>query len=233
MLDSFHNKEFTNMESSISENLIQLKNPLPDNVVLVAVSKTKPVKDIKAAYEVGQRDFGENRIQEMAVKYRQLPKDIRWHMIGHVQSNKIKYMTSFVHLVHSIDKPKRIEELDKEVSKNNRVVDSLIQINIAEEKSKFGFDHEGAWKFLNTFAPEKFPNVRIRGLMGIATLTNNNSQVRNEFKGLKQFFDRVKSELNFTHFNILSMGMSDDYQLALEEGSTMVRIGSAIFGKRN
>ncbi|MGB0176031.1 MAG: YggS family pyridoxal phosphate-dependent enzyme [Owenweeksia sp.] len=220
------------MDALIAENIQRFKKQLSEKVTLVAVSKTKPVEDIREAYDAGHRDFGENRIQEMVEKYEDLPKDIRWHMIGHVQGNKIKYMAPFVHLVHGMDKPKRIKELDKEAAKNDRVIDCLIQVHIAEEESKFGFDYKEAWAFLEDKPAQKYPNVRIRGLMGMATLTDDQARIRNEFKGLFQFYDKVRTELSPGEFNILSMGMSDDFQWAVDEGSNMVRIGSAIFGKR-
>ena len=221
------------MSSLIAENLIQFRKAIDDHVTLVAVSKTKPVEDIMEAYEAGHRDFGENKIQEMVEKYEQLPKDIRWHMIGHVQGNKIKYMAPFVYLVHGIDKEKRLKELNKEAEKNNRVIDCLLQIHIAKEETKFGFDINEAMEVMEENPREKYPNVRIRGLMGMATLTDNDLQVRNEFRGLFQFYSKIKTELSPADFNILSMGMSGDYQLALDENSNMIRIGSAIFGKRN
>ncbi len=220
------------MDALIAENIQRFKSQLSEKVTLVAVSKTKPVSDIREAYEAGHLDFGENRIQEMVDKYEELPKDIRWHMIGHVQGNKIKYMAPFVHLVHGMDKLKRFKELDKEAAKNERIIDCLVQIHIAEEESKFGFDYEEAWALLEDQPKEKFPSVRIRGLMGMATLTDDQTQVRNEFKGLRQFYDKVRTELAPADFNILSMGMSGDFQWAVDEGSNMVRIGSAIFGKR-
>lgn len=220
------------MSSLISENLQLFKNALPDNVTLVAVSKTKPNEDIMEAYKTGHRDFGENKIQEMADKFEALPKDIRWHMIGHVQGNKIKYMAPFVHLVHGIDKAKRLKELNKEAAKNDRVINCLLQIHIAKEESKFGFDEAEAEEVLANNPAEKYPNVRIRGLMGMATFTENELVVRNEFRGLAQFFEKLKGNLNLSDFNILSMGMSGDYQLAIDENSTMVRIGSSIFGER-
>lgn len=219
--------------SLIAQNIRQFKHIIPEGVTLVAVSKTKPVEDIMEAYEAGHRDFGENKIQEMVEKYEKLPKDIRWHMIGHVQNNKIKYMAPFVHLVHGIDKAKRLKELDKEASKNQRVIDCLLQIHIAEEESKFGFDKNEAWDLLNSKPNEAYPHVRIRGLMGMATNTDNELEVRNEFRGLYQFFSKIKTELAPSAFDILSMGMSSDYKLAIDENSNMVRIGSSIFGKRN
>ncbi len=221
------------MSSLIAENIQLFKNALPDKVTLVAVSKTKPVEDILEAYEAGHRDFGENKIQEMADKFEALPKDIRWHMIGHVQGNKIKYMAPFVHLVHGIDKAKRLKELDKEARKNDRIIDCLLQIHIAKEESKFGFDEAEAEEVLANNPAEKYPNVRIRGLMGMATFSDNEQEVRNEFRGLSQFFRKLKANLDLSNFDTLSMGMSGDYQLAIDENSTMVRIGSSIFGGRN
>ena len=220
------------MDALIAENIQLFKKQLSDHVTLVAVSKTKPVEDIREAYEAGHRDFGENRIQDMVDKHEELPKDIRWHMIGHVQNNKIKYMASFVNMVHGMDKPKRFKELDKEAAKHDRVIDCLLQVHIAEEESKFGFDNNEAWAFLEDKPTEKNPNLRVRGLMGMATLTDDQARIRNEFKGLRQFYDKVRTELSLKDFNILSMGMSGDYQWAVDEGSNMVRIGSAIFGKR-
>ena len=219
--------------ASIEGNLKKIKESLPDYVTLIAVSKTKPVEDIQKAYEAGQRDFGENKIQEMCTKYEQMPKDIRWHMIGHVQGNKIKYMAPFVHLVHGIDKAKRLKELDKEAAKNNRVVDCLLQVHIAEEDTKFGFDASEVKDVLKSQPYEKYPNVRIRGLMGMATFTENEDQVKREFGQLAALFSKVRAELKPSNFDILSMGMSGDYTLAIEQGSTMVRIGSSIFGERN
>lgn len=221
------------MSSLIAQNIKHFSNALEGKATLIAVSKTKPVEDIIQAYEAGHRDFGENKIQEMADKYEQLPKDIRWHMIGHVQGNKIKYMAPFVHLVHGIDKNKRLKELDKEAAKNDRVIDCLLQVHIASEDTKFGFDETEVLEVLTNTPEENYPNVRIRGLMGMATFTDDEVQVRNEFKGLFQLFSKAKAQLGLLHFDILSMGMSGDYQLAIDEGSTMVRIGSSIFGERN
>ncbi len=221
------------MSSLIAENIHLFKNALSDNVTLVAVSKTKPVEDIMEAYEAGHRDFGENKIQEMVDKYEELPKDIRWHMIGHVQGNKIKYMAPFVYMVHGIDKAKRLKELNKEAAKNDRIIDCLLQIHIAKEESKFGFDEAEAEEVLSNNPTEKYPNVRIRGLMGMATFTDNDQVVRNEFRGLSRFFNKLKANLGLDSFDTLSMGMSGDYQLAIDENSNMVRIGSSIFGERN
>lgn len=219
--------------SIIADNIKHFSKELEGKATLIAVSKTKPVEAIVEAYEAGQRDFGENKIQEMADKYDQLPKDIRWHMIGHVQGNKIKYMAPFVHLVHGIDKAKRLKELDKEAAKNDRIIDCLLQIHIAKEDTKFGFDEEEVLSVLTDSPEVKYPNVRIRGLMGMATFTEDEQQVKNEFKGLHELFQKAKARLELPHFDTLSMGMSGDYQLAVDEGSTMVRVGSSIFGERN
>ncbi|MCR9154504.1 MAG: YggS family pyridoxal phosphate-dependent enzyme [Bacteroidetes bacterium] len=219
---------------SISENLKSLKAELPKDVCLVAVSKTKPVEALEEAYAQGQRIFGENRIQEMQEKAKVLPKDIQWHMIGHVQDNKIKYMADFVSLVHGMDKPKRLKALNKEAAKVNRVIDCLVQVHIAEEESKFGFDYQEAEALFKSEIESLYPNIRICGLMGMATFTDDKEQVEREFAGLKSFYDKIKAQLyNADHFNILSMGMSGDFKLAIKQGSNMVRIGSSIFGARN
>lgn len=221
------------MNDLVAQKLKHLKSQLPAGVELVAVSKTKPQEDLQQAYDTGHLDFGENKVQEMVTKYEALPKDIRWHMIGHVQSNKIKYMAPFVHLVHGMDKPKRLKELNKEAAKNERVIDCLLQIHIAEEESKFGFDFQEAKELLSQNPKERYPHLRIRGLMGMATLTEDEAQVRNEFRNLAEFFRSIADSGALPHFDILSMGMSGDYQIALEEGSTMLRIGSTIFGARD
>lgn len=218
----------------VAENLEAIKASLSPGVELVAVSKTKPVSAIEEAYEAGQRIFGENRIQEMAEKYEQLPKDIQWHMIGHVQDNKIKYMAPFVSLVHGMDKEKRLKALNKEAAKVDRRIDCLVQIHIAEEDSKFGFDESEVFALFQKDLEQLYPHIRICGLMGMATFTEDQDQVRREFQGLKRLFDRIKSEhFPKDYFKVLSMGMSGDYQIAQEEGSNMVRIGSSIFGARN
>lgn len=232
MQSSVFNRNCTDMPSFIAQNVTRYKEAVAP-ATLVAVSKTKPISDIEEAYAAGHRDFGENKIQEMCDKYEALPKDIRWHMIGHVQGNKIKYMAPFVHLVHGIDKAKRLKELDKEAAKNDRVIDCLMQVHIAKEETKFGFSEEEVIEVLTSNPEGKYPNVRIRGLMGMATFTDNELQVRNEFKGLFQLYSKLKGELGKSHFDTLSMGMSGDYQLAIDEGSNMVRIGSSIFGERN
>ena len=219
---------------SIKENLLLIKNVLPKNVTLVAVSKTKPVSDLMEAYEAGQRIFGENKIQEMAEKFEQMPKDIQWHMIGHVQTNKVKFMAPFVNLIHGVDSLKLLKEINKEALKNNRVIDCLLQMHIAEEDTKFGLDETELELILKDVQNNKFQNIKIIGLMGMATFTENQNQIKKEFLRLKSIYDKnsiFKSE-NW-QLTTLSMGMSGDYQLAIDCGSTMVRIGSSIFGTRN
>lgn len=218
--------------ADIKGNLKMLRQELGADVTLVAVSKTKPNEDIMEAYELGQRDFGENRVQEMVDKYEALPKDIKWHMIGHVQSNKIKYFAPFVDLVHGMDKPKRFKELNKEAAKNNRVIRCLLQVHIAKEESKFGFDYKEAEDFLSKDLQKLYPFVQVCGLMGMATNTSNETVVNNEFADLYSFYSKVKETYQLNTFEILSMGMSGDYPLAIGNGSNMVRIGSAIFGSR-
>jgi pyridoxal phosphate enzyme (YggS family) len=218
---------------SIATNLQTIKSTLPDHVTLVAVSKTKPVPDLMEAYDAGQRIFGENKIQEMVDKWEQMPKDIEWHMIGHVQTNKVKYMASFVSLIHGVDSLKLLEEINKQALKNNRVIDCLLQIYIAEEESKFGLDEEELSTLLASPIFKEMKNIQIVGLMGMATFTDNQNQIKKEFTHLKSIFDskqNLKSEI--CNLKSLSMGMSGDYQLAISCGSTMVRIGSSIFGNR-
>ena len=215
---------------SIQKNLKRIETTIPANVTLVAVSKTKPVEDLQEAYAAGMRVFGENKIQEMCDKYEILPKDIRWHMIGHVQTNKVKYMAPFVHLIHGVDSLKLLKEIHKQAEKNNRVIDVLLQQFIADEETKFGLDKEEIQHIMQEEI-QHLPNVRVVGLMGMATFTDDEKQIRNEFKTLKSNFDSLKN--NFDNLTVLSMGMSGDYQVAIEEGSTMVRIGSSIFGHRN
>ena len=216
---------------SIKSNLLNIKSSLPENVTLVAVSKTKPVADLMEAYEAGQRVFGENKIQEMADKFEQMPKDIEWHMIGHVQTNKVKFMAPFVSLVHGVDSLKLLEEINKQALKNNRIIDCLLQIHIAEEDTKFGLDEAELTDLLHSETFKNLKNIKIKGLMGMATFTENQDQIKKEFLHLKTIFEKF-SILN-SNFSILSMGMSGDYQLAIDCGSTMVRIGSSIFGGRN
>lgn len=216
---------------SVSQKIKQFKEELGDDVTLVAISKTKPNKDIMEAYETGQRIFGENKIQELTAKWEELPKDIEWHMVGHVQRNKVKYMAPFVSLVHAVDSLKLLKEINKEAKKNDRSIRCLLQIKIAEEESKYGISREEAKEILQSEAYSKINNVEVVGLMGMATFTENKEQVREEFLKLKRIFDDFKKD--HANFTLLSMGMSGDYKIAVECGSNMVRIGSSIFGERN
>lgn len=211
-------------------NYEQIKNELQAKAVtLVAVSKTKPVEDILALYELGHRDFGENYVQELVDKEAQLPKDIRWHFIGHLQSNKVKYIAPFVHLIHGVDSFKLLQEINKQAQKNNRIIDCLLQVYIAKEETKFGLDENELAELLKS----QLANVRICGLMGMASFSNNMELVRNEFRYLKALFDKhSKPPTSNPELQILSMGMSSDYKIAAEEGSNMVRIGSLLFGER-
>jgi pyridoxal phosphate enzyme (YggS family) len=221
---------------SIAKNLKTIISQLPSHVTLVAVSKTKPVADLMEAYNAGQRIFGENKIQEMTEKWEQMPKDIEWHMIGHVQTNKVKFMAEYVSLIHGVDSMKLLQEINKQAKKHNRVIDCLLQIHIAEEETKFGLDKEELNEILKQVQHDKneFENIRIVGLMGMATFTENQNQIEKEFNHLKTIFDKVAASKDaINRVSILSMGMSGDYQLAISCGSTMVRIGSSIFGTRN
>jgi len=215
---------------SISKNIENLTASLPKKVTLVAVSKTKPIEAIIEAYNTGLRIFGENKIQEMVSKWETMPKDIQWHMIGHVQTNKVKYMASFVSLIHAIDSIKLLKEVNKQAKKHDRVIDCLLQVKIAKEESKFGLDEEVVVEILNTPEYTNLKNISIVGLMGMATFTDNKKQIINEFNYLQTIYNRLK--LKHPHFRTLSMGMSADYPLAIKQGSTMVRVGSAIFGSR-
>ncbi len=215
---------------SIKQNLSIIKSSFPENVTLVAVSKTKPISDLMEAYDAGQRIFGENKIQEMAEKWEQMPKDIQWHMIGHVQTNKVKFMAKFVSLIHGVDSLKLLEEINKQALKNNRLIDCLLQIHIAEEETKFGLNKKELNYILTSRGFQEMKNIRIIGLMGMATFTDNQNQIKKEFNSLKSIFDQFTN--HNSQMTILSMGMSSDYQLAIESGSTMVRIGSSIFGER-
>ncbi|MGQ2984698.1 YggS family pyridoxal phosphate-dependent enzyme [Flavobacterium sp.] len=219
---------------TIKDNLSKIRSSLPPHVTLVAVSKTWPVPDLMEAYNTGQRIFGENKIQEMAAKYEEMPKDIQWHMIGHVQTNKVKYMASFVTLIHGVDSLKLLAEIDKQAKKHNRVIDCLLQMHIAEEDTKFGLD-EGELNDLPASAEFKqLKNIRVTGLMGMATFTDDEKQIRKEFMHLKEVFEYLSKQPETLNFRpeTLSMGMSGDYKIAIECGSTMVRIGSSIFGSR-
>jgi pyridoxal phosphate enzyme (YggS family) len=215
---------------SIKDNLNKIKATIPKNVSLVAVSKTKPNADLLEAYEADQRIFGENKVQEMTQKWGDLPKDMEWHMIGHVQTNKVKYMAEYVSLIHGVDSFKLLKEINKQAKKFNRVIPCLLQIHIAKEDTKFGLDEV---ELLDILSSDDFKNlkyIKVVGLMGMATFTDNEAQVRGEFQFLKSLFDTGKIKLST--LTILSMGMSGDYKIAIEEGSTMIRIGSSIFGSR-
>ena len=216
---------------SIQKQLLSILEGLPKQVHLVAVSKTKPNADIEEAYAAGQRIFGENKIQEMTQKWETLPKDIQWHMIGNVQTNKVKYMAPYVSLIHGVDRYKLLKEINKQAAKSDRVIDCLLQMHIAQEDSKFGFNKEELEAVVIDLKTNPLPHIRIKGLMGIATFTDNQDQIRSEFKMLKQQFDWLQTQ--HPEANELSMGMSGDYALAIEEGSTMIRVGSKIFGSRN
>lgn len=219
---------------SIKHNLDTIKQTLPDYVTLVAVSKTKPVSDLMEAYNAGQRIFGENKIQEMADKYQEMPKDIKWHMIGHVQRNKVKYMAEFVDLIHGVDSLKLLKEINKQAIKHDRIINCLLQIKIAEEDSKFGMRIKDAEELLLSETVSELKNINIVGLMGMATFTDNKDQIKEEFLRLKSAFEDLKTiKTSNCNLQTISMGMSGDYKLAIECGSTMVRVGSSIFGARN
>lgn len=220
----------------ISKNLTKLKSELPNHVTLVAVSKTKPIVDIQKAYIAGQRDFGENKVQEMVGKFETLPKDVKWHMIGHLQKNKVKYMAHFVHLIHGVDSLDLLIEIDKQAKKHNRVINCLLQVYIAREETKFGLSQEEVLELLNHDEFKKLQNIKVVGLMGMASFTEDVEQIKLEFSNLSSFYKELKltrpETLNLK-LETLSMGMSGDYSIAIGEGSNMVRIGSALFGERN
>ena len=222
----------------MSINIIKYKEilaELDDKASLVAVSKTKPIADIQALYDLGQRDFGENYVQELAEKYKFLPKDIRWHFIGHLQSNKVKYIASFIHLIHGVDSFSLLKEINKQAQKNNRTINCLLQIHIAKEETKFGLDGHELHQLTRMIKEEDhLKNVIVKGLMGMASFSNNTDLIRSEFRYLKELYN-LSSQLSTINYQLstLSMGMSSDYQVALEEGSNMVRIGSLLFGERN
>ncbi|GAB3785279.1 YggS family pyridoxal phosphate-dependent enzyme [Spirosoma horti] len=217
----------------IAESIRLIESELQNKAKLIAVTKTKPVELLREAYDAGCRRFGENKVQEMADKYPQLPPDIEWHLIGHLQSNKVKYIASFVAMIHSVDSLKLLQEINKQAAKHNRVIDCLLQIYIADEETKFGLSADEAEALLNAPELDDLPHVRIVGLMGLATNTEDESQIRQEFRGLKLLYDQLGAiQRPMIHFQELSMGMSGDYRIAVEEGSTMVRVGSAIFGSR-
>lgn len=214
----------------IKENLTQLKQNIPENVKIIAVSKFKSEADIREAYEAGHRDFGENYVQEMEAKAEALPKDINWHFIGNLQRNKVKYITPFIHLIHSVDSLRLLKEINKQAIRNERTIDCLLQIHIADEETKFGWDVKSYKDLLDSGDLDELSNVKVIGLMGMSTLTDDQDKVIGEFKQLAQLFELGKAQ--YPEWAELSMGMSADYPLAIEEGSTMVRVGSTIFGAR-
>lgn len=220
---------------NIKNNINNFRQNLPAGCELVAVSKTHPIESIEEAYAAGQRVFGENKVQELVPKYEALPKDIAWHMIGHLQSNKVKYIAPFVALIHSVDSAKLLEEINKHAAKANRIIPCLLQLHIAEEETKFGFSEDDVQKLFLSADFKKLQHIEVRGLMGMATLTSDEAQIRKEFHGLKFFFDTLKSSTLPPQATLseLSMGMSSDYKIAAEEGSTLIRVGSAIFGQRD
>lgn len=215
----------------INDKIVDIKSKLHKNVTLVVVTKMFPIETIINAYEAGERDFGENRPQEMLEKYNLMPKDIRWHQIGSLQTNKVRSIVPFVHLIHSIDSQKLLEFVNKEAKRIDRVIDVLMQVDIAQEETKHGWSKEELVSYLSSESFKSLENVNVKGLMGMATFTEDKAQVRQEFRGLKQLFDNVKSFM--PQIDTLSMGMSGDFDIAMEEGATMVRVGSSIFGKRN
>lgn len=222
-------------KENIKDNLERVKSETPVGVKLVAVSKTKPNEDIMAAYEGGQKVFGENKVQELVPKHEAMPKDIEWHMIGHLQRNKVKYIAPFVNLIHGVDSFKLLREINKEAIKNNRVIDCLLQFHIAKEESKFGFELGEAEEMIDSDGFKELKNIRLVGVMGMATYTEDENQVRKEFSELKNLFDQLKEKYFPTSdsFSEISMGMSSDYKLAIQEGSTIIRVGSSIFGERH
>lgn len=220
---------------NIKENIKQIKDSIPENVTLIAVSKTKPNEDLMEAYSVGQRIFGENKAQEMRQKHEDLPKDIIWHFIGHLQENKIKYIISYVSLIHSVDSLKLLKEINKHALKNNRVVDCLFEMDISKEESKFGLSQQEVMDILESEDYKELNNVRICGVMGIGSITEDRQQTRKEFKELKEIFTFLKEKYfeDKDYFKEISMGMTHDYDIAIEEGATLIRIGSKLFGQRD
>lgn len=219
----------------IPDQILSINSELPDGVKLVAVSKTKPISDIEIAYDCGQRIFGENKVQELQEKHPALPKDIQWHMIGHLQTNKVKYIAPFIGLIHGVDSLKLLTEINKQAVKNSRIIDVLLQFHIATESTKFGFSLTEAKEVLQSEEYTKLKNIRVVGVMGMASFSEDQTQVLGEFQDLKNIFEELKQLFftNHTYFKEISMGMSGDYRLAIQKGSTLVRIGSSIFGERN
>lgn len=222
------------MSNFLADNLAEILKSIPKHVTLVAVSKTKPIENIQNLYDVGQRIFGENRVQELEEKHQALPKDIQWHLIGHLQRNKVKYIAPFVALIHSIDSERLLDEVNIQAKKNNRKIKVLLQFHIAQEETKFGFDLEEIKELFSRRSPETFDSIEFCGVMGMASFSDDENQVRKEFKNLKLIFNQLKSTYfsNLSSFSEISMGMSGDYKVAIEEGSTMVRVGSSLFGNR-
>ena len=220
---------------TINDNIIQLQKNISNKIKIVAVSKTKPIEMIQEVYNDGYKIFGENKVQELVSKYEKLPKDIEWHAIGHLQRNKVKYIAPFVYLIHSVDSLKLLKEINKRAKQNERVINCLLQIHIAKEDTKFGLSFSEAEEIFQSEEYKSMQNIKIIGLMGMATHSNDNTIVLNEFKDLKSFFEKVKLKFfeNKKEFSEISMGMSADYKLAIEVGSTIIRVGSIIFGKRN
>jgi hypothetical protein len=219
----------------IAENLEKIRNELPKNVDLVAVSKTKPIEDLQKAFDAGQRIFGENKVQEMATKWEALPKQIEWHFIGHLQRNKVKYLAPFVSLIHGVESLRLLKEINKQALKSNRIIDVLLQFYIADEETKFGLSEDEADELLRSDEFQLLKNIQIRGVMGMATFTKDQEKIKNEFHKLKKIQNSLKAN-HFSdngYFDVVSMGMSGDYRVAIDEGSTMIRVGSSIFGARN
>ena len=221
--------------SNIAQRLHEIKATLPQHVCLVAVSKFHPAESLMQAYQAGQRCFGESRVQELQAKHEQLPADIEWHFIGHLQTNKVKYIVPYVSMIHSVDSPRLLEEIERQAARIDRVVDCLLEVHVAQEDTKYGFSPESCIDYLTPEVLAAYPHVRFRGVMGMASFTDDDEQVKQEFEQLKQLFDKLRSGVmnNATYFDTLSMGMSHDYLMAIDKGSTMVRIGTTIFGERN
>jgi len=221
------------MTFDIAQNIAQFKASIPENVTLLAVSKTKPISMLQEAYEAGQRDFGENKVQELRDKQPVLAHDIRWHMIGHLQTNKVKYIAPFIYMIHAVDSVKLLKEINKRAAASQRIIKVLLQVHIAQEEAKFGFDEKEILDLFKNEDLENYTNIAISGLMGMATNTTNKELIKKEFKGIHRLFTKIRSDYpNFTSFTELSIGMSNDYRIAIEEGSTMIRIGSSLFGAR-
>ena len=221
--------------SSIAQRLHEVKATLPQHVCLIAVSKFHPVESLMEAYQAGQRCFGESRVQELQAKHEQLPADVEWHFIGHLQTNKVKYIVPYVSMIHSVDSPRLLDEIERQAARIDRVVDCLLEVHVAQEDTKYGFSPESCIEYLTPEVLAAYPHVRFRGVMGMASFTDDDEQVKQEFEQLKQLFDHLRSGVmgDAAYFDTLSMGMSHDYMMAIDKGSTMVRIGSTIFGSRN